>query len=244
MNDKAVLVTGASRGIGRAIVLKLAEEGYKVGVHFKDNEEKAQEIVKRIIDSGGKAILLKADVVKEIEVRKMMESFVAEFGRIYGLVNNAGIYKRKKIDELELKDWHETLDTNLTSVFICTMFSLPHMREGGRIVNISSVLAHRGSNQGAHYAASKAGIIGFTKSLARELAPKKITVNAVAPGAIETDIIAGDTPEKRKERERDTPLSRVGEPEEIASTVAFLLSENGKYMTGETLNVNGGMWMV
>jgi len=244
MVKKAILVTGASRGIGRATALKLGSEGYAVGVHYRDNMKKANEVVNKIIESGGEAVALKANVGDEEQVDEMVKTFVAEFREIYGLINNAGIYERKKVYELTLQEWQETINTNLTGAFLCTKAALPHVPEGGRIVNIASVLAHIGSSQGAHYAASKAGIIGFSKSLARELAPRKITVNVVAPGATDTDIIAHDTPEKRKNREKITPLGRVGQPGEIGDAIVFLLSEKAGYITGETLNVNGGMWMV
>lgn len=244
MAKKAVLVTGASRGIGRATALKLGSEGYAVGVNYKDNAEKVREVVNKIIESGGEAVALKANVGEEEQVDEMVKAFVAEFREIYGLVNNAGIYERKKFHELTLQDWEKTINTNLTGAFLCTKAALPYIPEGGRIVNIASVLAHMGSSQGAHYAASKAGVIGFSRSLARELAPRKIMVNVVAPGATETDIIANDTPEKRKDREKITPLGRVGQPEEIADAIVFLLSEKAGYITGETVNVNGGMWMV
>lgn len=243
MTRKAVLVTGASRGIGRTTAQKLADEGYAVGVNYKDNIDKARELVDSIHSIGGEAIALRADVANEKEVEEMVGIFVRELGEIYGLVNNAGIYNRRKFHELTIHDWEETLRTNLTGSFLCTKAALPHIMEGGRIVNIASVLAHMGSSQGAHYAASKAGLIGFSKSLARELAIKKITVNVVAPGATETDIIANDTPEKRREREQITPLGRVGQPEEIADAIVFLLSEKAGYITGDTINVNGGMWM-
>ncbi len=244
MGNKAVLITGASRGIGRACAYKLAEEGYAIGVNYYRNEQTANEIVDKIIDLGGEANALSANVANEEDVKEMVEVFVEEFSGIFGLVNNAGIYDRKKFVKLTLKDWEETITTNLTGAFLCTKYALPHIPTGGRIINIASVLAHMGSSQGAHYAASKAGIIGFSKSLARELAPKKITVNVVAPGATETDIIASDTPKKRKERERITPLGRVAQPEEMANVVSFLLSEKANYITGETINVNGGMWMI
>jgi 3-oxoacyl-[acyl-carrier protein] reductase len=244
MEKRAVLVTGASRGIGRATALKLAYEGYAVGVNFKNNTEKARETVKKIIDSGGEAIELKANVGNEEEVNGMVKTFTGKFREIYGLVNNAGIYQRKRFHELTLQDWDETITTNLTGTFLCTKAALPYIPERGRIVNLASVLAHIGSSQGAHYAATKAGIIGFSKSLAMELAPRKITVNVVAPGAIDTDIIAHDTPEKRKDREKITPLGRVGQPGEIADAIVFLLSDKTGYITGQTINVNGGMWMV
>ncbi|UCE74086.1 MAG: 3-oxoacyl-ACP reductase FabG [Methanomassiliicoccales archaeon] len=244
MTTKAVIVTGASRGIGKTTALKLAQEGYAVGVNYKDNEKNAKEVVKNILDLGGEAMELRADVGNETQVNEMIKAFVGEYNDIYGLVNNAGIYKRKRFFELTLQEWEETIATNLTGAFLCTKVALPHITEGGRIVNLARVLAHMGSSQGAHYAASKAGIIGFSKSLARELSPRKITVNIVAPGATETDIIAYDTPEKRKERENITPLGRVGQPEEITDAIIFLLSDKAEYITGETINVNGGMWMV
>ena len=241
---KAVLVTGASRGIGRAIALELAENGYAVGVNYRIEEKKANDVVRKIKNKGGKAIALQADVANPKEVEEMIEAFTKKFNEIYGLVNNAGIYKRKKFPKLTLEDWEETIRTNLTGTFLCTKYALPYIPNGGKIINFASVLAHSGSTQGAHYAASKAGVIGFSKSLAREVGDRRITVNVIAPGATETAIIANDTPEKRKERERATPLGRVGKPEEIAYAVIFLLSNKAEYITGETMNVNGGLWMV
>ncbi len=241
---KAVLVSGASRGIGRAIALQLAENGYAVGVNYRIEEKKANDVVEKIKNKGGKAIALQADVANPKEVEEMIKTFVKEFHEIYGLVNNAGIYRRKKFPKLTLEDWEETIRTNLTGTFLCTKYALPYIAEGGRIINFASVLAHSGSTQGAHYAASKAGVIGFSKSLARELGARKITVNVIAPGATETAIIANDTPEKRKERGEATPLGRVAKPEEIAHAVIFLLSSKAGYITGETMNVNGGLWMI
>jgi NAD(P)-dependent dehydrogenase (short-subunit alcohol dehydrogenase family) len=239
----AVLVTGASRGIGRAIAIELAKDGFDIGVHYYSNKEGAQEVVNQITSMGRMAIALNADVGQEDDVKKMISKFTDEFSRVFGVVNNAGVYERKPFPELTFNDWDRTIRTNLTSMYLVTHELLPHITENGRIVNLSSVLAHRGSDFGAHYAATKAGIIGFSKSLARELGKKRITVNAVAPGAIETQIIAGDSPEKRKQREKLTPLNRVGQPEEIAATVSFLFSNKGSYITGETINVNGGMIM-
>jgi 3-oxoacyl-[acyl-carrier protein] reductase len=241
---KAVLVTGASRGIGKAIAIKLGNEGYAVGVNYKDNEVMANEVVRFITNSGGSAIALQADVGVQEDVNKMVDSITEKFDKIFALVNNAGIYKRKRFQDISLAEWEETMTTNLTGTFLCTKATLPHMQEGGRIVNFASVLAHMGSSQGAHYAATKAGIIGFSKSLARELGPRRITVNVVAPGATDTDILKDDTPEKRKERGRLTMLGRVAKPEEMADAVIFLLSDSARYITGETININGGMWMV
>jgi len=243
MYARAVLVTGASRGIGKAIALQLGIKGYAVGVNYLKRKDEADEVVKSITNNGGSALALQADVGDRKQVAEMVEILSSQFGDIHGLINNAGIYERKKFNELTVDDWDATIKTNLTGTFLCTKTALPHMGSGGRIVNIASVLAHIGSGQGAHYAASKAGIIGFTKSLARELAARNITVNVVAPGATETDIIAHDTPGMRKAREKITPIGRVGQPEEIADAVTFLLSEKASYITGETINVNGGMWM-
>lgn len=243
MSINTVLVTGASRGIGKAIAVALGRKGYAVGVNFLQRKDEAYNVVATINDQGGRAIAVQADVGDYEQVAGMVEALVSEFGGIYGLVNNAGIYDRRKFHELTMDDWDATIRTNLTGTFLCAKAALPHMPSGGRIVNIASVLAHTGSSQGAHYAATKAGIIGFTKSLARELAVRNITVNVVAPGAMETDIIAHDTPEMRKAREKITPIGRVGKPEEVADAVTFLLSEKASYITGETINVNGGMWM-
>lgn len=244
MEDKAVLVTGASRGIGQAIAITLAKDGYDIGINYKTNLEGARETEKQVKALGRRTLTLQADVGREDVVKDMVKKFVEEFPNVYGLVNNAGVYNRVNFDKLDLKTWRHTIDTNLTSAFLVTNALLPHIQPGGRIVNISSILAFRGSDSGADYAASKAGLIGFTKSLARELAKQKILVNAVAPGAIDTQIIGADTPEKRKEREAQTVVGRVGVSEEIAATVAFLFTPSASYITGETINVNGGLLMV
>ena len=244
MVERAVLITGASRGIGRAIAIALAKDGFDIGVNYNSYSEGADEVVRRVMNLGRKAVPIQADVGQENEVKEMVKTFTREFSDVFGLVNNAGVYNRKEFLKLTISDWENTIRTNLTSAFMVTHELLPHIVQNGRIVNISSILAHTGSNSGVDYAATKAGLIGFTKSLARELAKKNITVNAVAPGTIETQIIAGDTPEKRKERERSTPLGRVGNPDEIAAAVGYLFSEKASYITGETLNVNGGLIMI
>jgi 3-oxoacyl-[acyl-carrier protein] reductase len=169
-----------------------------------------------------------------------------DLGGISVLINNAGIYQRRTFSDLSLEDWQRTIDVNLTGCFNCAKAVVPGMieRKEGNIVNVSSMLGFKGTSHGAHYAASKAGITAFTKSLALELSPHGIRVNAVAPGAIETEIIAYDDPQQRQNRIAATPLRKVGQPEEIASVVSFLVSEEASYMTGETLNVNGGFLMV
>ncbi|MEW5937540.1 MAG: SDR family NAD(P)-dependent oxidoreductase [Candidatus Thermoplasmatota archaeon] len=241
---RPVLVTGASRGIGRATALRLAAAGYAIGINFNRSLESARRVKEEIETMGGEAILLQASVAVEEDVRAMVHSLTREFGEIYGLVNNAGIYPRTKFDRMSLDTWNETIAVNLTGAFLCTRTCLPHLREGGRIVNVASELAYRGSAQGAHYTASKAGLIGLTRALARELAPRQITVNAVAPGPTDTDIISSDTPEKRRQREREIPLGRVGRPEEIAGAVAYLLSDDAAYITGAVISVTGGLVMI
>jgi len=242
-NVKPVLVTGASRGIGRATALLLAEQGFELGINYLSNDKGAKAVADKIKRAGGRALLLKADIGSEKQVERMLKAFVDEYGVLYGLVNNAGVYDRCLFPELKPEKWERCIRTNLTGTYLCCRAALPHLAEGGRIVNLSSNLGRQGSSQGAHYAAAKAGIIGFTRSLAKELAPRKITVNAVAPGPIETDIIASDTPEKRAERVRTIPLGRVGRPEEVASAIAYFLSEKAAFVTGALLDVNGGLFM-
>jgi 3-oxoacyl-[acyl-carrier protein] reductase len=239
------LITGASRGIGRATATRLAEEGFDLALNFLETEKGVTEALDEVVDSGRKAIIVRADVSDMEAVESMTKRVLDEFRDIDVLVNNAGIYPRKTIDDVSQKDWDEVVGTNLKGVFNCCKAVIPHMksRGSGVIVNLSSVLGIMGSKQGAHYSASKAGVIGLTKSLAKELAPFNIRVNAVAPGAIETDILKQDTPEQRKRRIAGIPLGRVGRPEEIAEAVAFLATERSSYITGETLNVNGGLLM-
>jgi 3-oxoacyl-[acyl-carrier protein] reductase len=240
---KPVLITGASRGIGRATALLLAEQGYDLGLNYLRSEEGALDVLDNVRSRGARAVLLKADIGDEEQVGKMVSTFVMEFGGIFGLVNNAGVYDRRRFSDISPKRWDLAIRVNLTGTYLCCRAAMPHLVEGGRIVNLSSNLGKQGSTQGAHYAAAKAGIIGFTRSLARELAPRKITVNAVAPGPTETDIIASDTPEKRAERLRVIPLGRVGMPEEIAAAVSYFLSEGAAFTTGAVLDVNGGLFM-
>ena len=247
MNDllskKTALVTGASRGIGKAIAIELAEHGAFVGINYLKSKEKAMEALKTIEENGGKGILLRADVSKEIDVKKMIETLVKERKEIDIIVNNAGIYYRSSFEEINSERWDEVINVNLKGCYNVCKYAIPYLKEGGKIIFISSQLAFKGSSHGADYATSKAGILGLMKSLALELAPRKINVNAIAPGTIDTDIIAHYTKKQREERIEAIPLKRLGKPEDIAHVCLFLASPLSDYITGETIHVNGGLYI-
>ena len=242
MADRVALVTGASRGIGAATAERLARDGFDVAVNYASRKDGAVRTVGAIDAVGRKAIAVRADVSQVLEVRRMVAETVAGLGRLDVLVNNAGVYERALFDDTRPEDWDRRIATNLSSCFYAAKAAVPEMRKvgGGRIISVTSQLAYRGTTHGADYVAAKAGIVGLTKALALELAKDRILVNAVAPGSIETDILAGDTPEDRARRVRTIPLGRVGAPEEIAAAVAFLASPDAAYITGQVLHVNGG----
>ncbi|HDH81727.1 MAG TPA: SDR family oxidoreductase, partial [Thermoplasmatales archaeon] len=209
LEGKTALVTGASRGIGRAIAIKFAEHGAFVGINYFKSREKAEKVldeVKKYSDG----MILKADVSDDTEVKKMVEIFVEKAEKIDILVNNAGIYRRSLFLHIKPEQWDKIMNVNLKGCYNVCRHSIPYMKEGGKIVFMSSQLAFKGSTHGADYAASKAGILGFMRSLALELADRKINVNAVAPGTIDTDIIASYTPEQREKRAMEVPLKRIG----------------------------------
>ncbi len=242
LEGKKAIITGASRGIGKAIAIKFAQNGAFVGVNYLKSHEKAKETleeVRRYSDG----VLLHGDVGKFEEAGKIVKKFVEVAGGIDILVNNAGIYQRKKFMEMEEEQWDETMENNLKSCFNMCRHSIPHMKEGGKIIFISSQLALKGSSHGADYAASKAGMLGLMKSLALELAERKINVNAIAPGTIDTDIIANYTEEMKRRRAEEVPLKRIGEPEDIANVCLFLASSMADYITGETILVTGGLYI-
>jgi len=236
-----VIVTGASRGIGRAIAIELAKRGYRVAINYASSQDKALEVLERIKKIGGEAEVYRADVSSYSQVEDMVSKFYRKYGKIYGLVANAGIYIRRDIRDMSLEDWHRTMEVNLNGAFYLVKAALPYM-EKGSIVFVSSQLAFKGSPSSVAYSASKAGMLGLMRSLALQLAPH-IRVNAVAPGTIDTEMIANYTPERRKRRENEIPLGRIGKPEEVARAVAFLLDDESSYITGATLDVNGGLYI-
>lgn len=243
---RKAIVTGGSRGIGRAIALRLADEGFDVAICYLSRKKDGEEVAREIRSRGVKGIGYQVDLAKRSDAEGMIKKAARFLGDLDTLVNNAGQYNRISFEELTPQAWHRTIAINLDSCFYCSRAALPSMKENGfgRIVSITSILAHTGSRWGADYAASKAGIIGFTKSLAQEVADHGITVNAVASGAVDTEIIGQDTPETRAEREKKIPLGRVGKPEDIAGAVAYLVSKDASYVTGQTLNANGGQFML
>lgn len=241
--DKVAIVTGAGRGIGKAIARKLVEEGAKVVICDID-EELAQATAQEINESFPQsAVALKVDVANGESVNQMVERTLEMFGKIDILVNNAGITRDALLLRMSEEDWDRVLNVNLKSVFLCTKAVAKHMmrQRYGRIVNISSVIALRGNVGQTNYGASKAGIIGFTKSAARELAGRNITVNAVAPGFISTEMTAKLPQEARDKMLAQIPMERAGEPEDVANVVAFLCSDEASYITGEVIRVDGGM---
>ena len=242
LSGKNALITGASRGIGRAIAIKFAENGAFVGINYNRSEDKAKEVLKIVKSKGGEGILLKGDVSSPKDCKKIVDDFVGERGSIDVLVLNAGIYERGGFLEIDEKRWERVISTNLSSCYYILKFAIPHMKEGGSIIFISSQLAFKGSRHGADYAASKAGMLGLMRSLALELAPK-IRVNAVAPGTIDTDIISSYTQEMREKRISEIPLRRLGKPEDVANVCLFLASDLSSYITGEVINVNGGLYI-
>ena len=243
--NKTALVTGASRGIGRATAIELAKAGAKVAVNYAGNRAAAEEVVAQIQAAGGQAFMVQADVGDAAAVDAMVKSVVEQFGSIDILVNNAGITRDNLIMRMKEEDWDAEIHTNLKGIFNCTkvVTKLMMKQRYGRIVNMTSVVGVMGNAGQSNYAAAKAGVIGFTKSMAKELASRNITVNAVAPGYISTDMTA-DLPDQAKaDLQSQIPLQRLGNPADVASAVLFLVSPGADYITGQTLHVDGGMVM-
>jgi 3-oxoacyl-[acyl-carrier protein] reductase len=242
---RVAVVTGGGRGIGRAIAARLAEEGANVAISYRSNDAAAEETAQKVRDAGAKCEIFKGDVASPEDVRALFAGVSDAFGRVDILINNAGITRDNLMMRMKEDEFDEVLRTNLKGTYVCTRAALRPMVRArwGRIVNVGSVVGLVGNAGQANYAASKAGIIGFTKSVAREVAQRGITVNAVAPGYVETELTGG-LPEGVKEQIlAQVPSGRFGEPKEVAEVVAFLSGEGAGYITGQTIAVDGGMTM-
>ena len=244
LKDKVAIVTGSSRGLGRAIAKEFADHGAKVVINYYQSKEPADELAAEIKRNGGEAIVVQAGVAHPDECAALVEAAVKEFGGLDILVNNAGVNRDRTIRRMTVEEWKEVMATDLDSVFYCTYAALPHMieRGGGRIVNMASIIGQMGNLGQSNYSAAKAGIIGFSKSAAQEFAKFNISVNALCPGFIETDMVMNLTDEVKSVLLAKIPLGRFGKPEEVAAITRFLCTEGG-YVTGAQININGGMYM-
>jgi 3-oxoacyl-[acyl-carrier protein] reductase len=245
LSDRVAIVTGGSRGIGRAISLALAGAGATVVVNYRGNTAAAEETLAAIAAMGGKAIAIQADVANSDDVKRLFSEVNTAYGRIDILVNNAGITRDTLMMRMKDEDWDAVIDTNLKSQFLTTKAAISPMvrARSGRIINITSVVGLMGNAGQANYAAAKAGIIGFTKSVAREIGSRSVTVNAVAPGFIDTELTAVLSEDMREGLKKQIPLGRLGSPEDVAGLVVFLASDQASYITGQTFNCDGGMVM-
>ena len=244
LDGQVAVVTGASRGIGRACAIELARHGASVVVNYIANEEMAQSCAKAIEAEGAKALVVQADVSKADQAKRLIETAEAEFGQVDILVNNAGVNRDRTVARMSAEEWDEVISTDLSSMFYCTNAAVGGMRERnyGRIINMASIIGQMGNVGQANYAAAKAGMIAFTKSAAKELARNNITVNAVCPGFIETEMVASLSDEIKENLLSQIPLGRFGTAEEVAATVRFLCTE-GSFYTGSQLSFNGGQYM-
>ena len=242
---KAAIVTGASRGIGREIALLLAKEGARVAVNYSGSKDKADEVVQLITASGGEAFAIQADVSNAESVKVMVDQTIETFGSIDILVNNAGITRDNLLMRMKDDEWDDVININLKGVFLCTKGVTRQMmrQRAGKIVNVASIVGVSGNPGQANYVAAKAGVIGFTKTVAKELASRNINVNAVAPGFITTDMTDTLNEEVKNQMLTAIPLGKLGSPADVAKTVAFLLSDDAAYITGQTIHVDGGMVM-
>jgi 3-oxoacyl-[acyl-carrier protein] reductase len=245
LEGKVALVTGASRGIGREIALELAREGCNVAVNYSGSEAKANEVVDEIKGLGREAIAVQCNVSDSDAVQAMVKETIGQFGSVDILVNNAGITKDNLLMRMKETEWDDVININLKGVFLCTKAVTRQMmkQRSGRIINISSIVGVSGNPGQANYVAAKSGVIGLTKTTAKELAPRGITVNAIAPGFISTDMTDQLPEDVRNEMLKQIPLSRFGDPQDIAKVVTFVASESASYMTGQTLHIDGGMVM-
>ena len=244
LSGRVALVTGASQGIGRACAVKLAQSGATVALAAR-NQEKLDQLAADIAAAGGTACVFPFDVAEEEQIKSGMKAAIAQFGKIDILVNNAGITRDQLVMRMKRADWDAVLNTNLTSAYLCIQQAIGSMLKAqrGRILNITSVSGQAGQIGQAHYSSAKAGLIGLTKATARELASRSITCNAVAPGFIETAMTSVLSDDFKQNALKMIPLGRIGTPEDVASAVAFLASEEASYITGQVISVNGGMLM-
>lgn len=245
LKGKNALITGGSRGIGRAIALELAKEGVNVAITYISNKGMAKEVIDKVEEYGVKGIAIKADVSNEEEINNLIKIVNGDIGGIDILVNNAGITKDNLLIRMNSEDWDDVINTNLRGVYLCTKAVVRGMmkRRYGKIVNIASVVGISGNVGQGNYSASKAGIIGFTKSIAKELGSRGININGVAPGFVETDMTDVLNEKIKSEMLNQIPLKRFAKPEDIADVVVFLCSEKANYITGQIINVDGGMLM-
>jgi 3-oxoacyl-[acyl-carrier protein] reductase len=244
LSGRVAFVTGASQGIGRTCALRLAKEGATVAAAAR-NQEKLNQLVAEISSAGGQAASFAVDVADEEQIKSAVKTAVSQFGKIDVLVNNAGITRDQLVMRMKRSDWDAVVQTNLTAAYLCIQQVVPSMlkQRWGRIINVTSVFGQMGQAGQANYAASKAGLIGLTMAVAREVGSRNITCNAVAPGFIETAMTAVLGEEFKQNAVKQIPLGRVGSPEDVASAVAFLASDQASYITGHVLSVNGGMLM-
>ncbi|MGP1618327.1 elongation factor P 5-aminopentanone reductase [Peptostreptococcus stomatis] len=240
--SKVVLVTGGSRGIGRQVAIQLAKEGYRLLINYNKSQKEAQETCRFLREEGYQVEIFKADVSKQDQVKAMFDFCMDRFGSIDVLVNNSGISYEGLITDMDEEDWDRIIDTNLKSVFLCSKEALKHMisNHSGKIINISSMWGQVGASCEVAYSASKAGMIGFTKALAKEVGPSGINVNALAPGVIMTDMMKDFDQSDIDYLKDETPLMRLGQPEDIANLVSFLVSDKADFITGQVLASNGG----
>ena len=245
LQGKNVLVTGASRGIGKSIALELASKGANVAVNYAGNEDRAQAVVQEIEKMGVKSFKIQADVSQEADVKAMIKEVIKQFSTLDILVNNAGVTKDNLLMRMKEEEFNQVIDINLKGVFLCTKAVTRHMmkQRSGKIINVASIVGVSGNPGQANYVAAKAGVIGMTKSVAQELASRNILVNAVAPGFISTDMTDALTKEQQEAILSRIPLAKLGTPENVANVVRFLASDDANYITGQTIHIDGGMVM-